>query len=153
MSGGDNGAVVDAAIADFFGAHRFTHQTRRELAEWLPEIAYRENVSVDGVINSEKIQAILNNEKLNAPQRAEKLREEFYRMRFPEFSKLQERWKRAASVANPSPSKVRFIPSPGFEKKRLEIRLTIENAEEAREIFGALSRIEPRVWDDLLLPR
>jgi hypothetical protein len=48
---------------------------------------------------------------------------------------------------------VRFIPSPGFEKKRLEIRLTIENADEAREIFRSLSKIEPGVWDELLFPR
>jgi hypothetical protein len=143
----------DAAIAAFLNAHKFTRQTRRELAEWLPEIACRENTTVDDIINSENIQSILRGEKLNAPQKIEKVRDALYRMRFPEYSKLQDKWKKSAAAANPAPSKVRFIPSPGFEKKRLEVRLTIENADEAREIFRSLSKIEPDVWDVLLFPR
>ena len=142
----------DAAIAAFLNAHKFTRQTRRELAEWLPEIACRENTTVDNIINGENIQSILRGEKLNAPQKIEKVRDALYRMRFPEYSKLQDKWKKSAAAANPAPSKVRFIPPPGFEKKRLEVRLTIENADEAREIFRSLSKIEPGVWDELLFP-
>jgi len=149
--GGDN--PDRKTIDDFLNAHRFTNQTRRELSEWLPEIAYRENVSADGIINGEEIQAILNSEKLNNPQKLQKIRDELYRRRFPEYSKLQEQWKKAAASANPFPSKVRFIPSPGFEKKRVEVRLTIESAEEAREVLSALSQIERSVWDGLLYPR
>jgi len=142
-----------AIIDDFLNAHRFTNQTRRELAEWLPEIAYRENISAGAVINGENIQAILKNEKLNNPQKFQKIRDELYRMRFPEYSKMQEQWKKTAASANPAPSKVRFIPSPAFEKKRVEVRLTIESAKEAKEILNALAQIEPRVWDELLYPR
>jgi hypothetical protein len=140
-------------VADFINAHRFTHQTQRELAEWLPEIAYREGVSATDVINGSTIRSIINNEKLNAPQKSKKIRDELYRMRFPEFSKLRDNWKKLAAAANPAPSKVQFTPSPGFEKKRLEIKLTIESAGEAREILTALSQTEPRVWDELLLPQ
>jgi len=139
-----------AIIDDFLSAHRFTNQTRRELAEWLPEIAYRENVSANDIINSANIQSILKNEKLNNPQKFQKIRDELYRMRFPEYSKMQEQWKKTAASANPAPSKVRFIPSAGFEKKRMEVRLTIESAEEAKELLNALSKIEPCVWDELL---
>jgi len=152
-NGIDTNRPNDTAAADFLNAHRFTRQTRRELAEWLPEIAYRENKTVDDIINGENILSILRNEKLNAPQKSEKIREELYRMRFPEYSKLRDRWKKSAAAANPAPSKVRFIPSPGFEKKRLEIRLTVESASEARDILASLSQIEPDVWDSLLLPR
>jgi hypothetical protein len=148
-----NGNADDAAIADLFNALRFTRQARRELAEWLPEIAYREGVTVGDVINRDIIQSILNSEKLNAPQKSEKIRDELYKTRFPEFSQLQDRWKKTAAAANPSPSKVRFIPSPGFEKKRLEIKLTVESPEEAREILESLSKIAPKTWEDLLFPR
>jgi hypothetical protein len=149
LSGGSD----DAAVADLFKTLRFTRQARRELAEWLPEIAYRENVTVGDVINRDIIQSILNSEKLNAPQKSEKIRDELYKTRFPEFSKLQDRWKKTAAAANPAPSKVRFIPSPGFEKKRLEVRLTVESPGEAREILESLSKIAPQTWEDLLFPR
>ena len=144
----------DKAVIDgFLKAHRFTTQTRRELSEWLPEIAFRENVSASDIINSENIQSILKSEKLNDPQKHQKIRDELYKKRFPEYSKLQEKWKKTAASANPAPSKIRFIPSPAFEKKHLEIRLTIKSAEEAKELLSALSKIEPRVWDELLWPR
>ena len=144
----------DKAIIDgFLKAHRFTTQTQRELAEWLPEIAIRENVSASDIINSENIQSILKSEKLNNPQKHQKIRDELYKKRFPEYSKLQEKWKKTAASANPAPSKIRFIPSPAFEKKHLEIRLTIKSAEEAKELLNALSKIEPRVLDELLWPR
>ncbi|MDR3012675.1 MAG: hypothetical protein LBU70_05620 [Chitinispirillales bacterium] len=138
---------------NFLNAYRFTRQTRRELAEWLPEIAYRENISVDDVINSEAIQSILRDEKLNAPQKHKKIRDILYRMRFPEFSKLQDSWKKNAAAANPAPSRIQFTPSPNFEKKKLEIKLTIENADEARELLALLLKIDPQIWDDLLLPK
>jgi hypothetical protein len=143
----------DAAIACLFNVLRFTHQARRELAEWLPEIAYREGVTVSDIINKDTIQSILNSKKLNATQKSEKIRDELYKTRFPEFSKLQDRWKKTAAAANPSPSKVRFVPSPGFEKKRLEVRLTVESPGEAREILESLSKIAPQTWEDLLFPR
>jgi hypothetical protein len=142
-----------AAIDDFLKAHRFTSQTRRELAEWLPEIAYRENASASDIINGENIQSILKSEKLNAPQKHQKIRDELYKKRFPEYSKLQEKWKKTAASANPAPAKIRFTPSPAFEKKHLEIKLTIQSAEEAKTLLNALSKIEPDVWDELLYPR
>jgi hypothetical protein len=151
--GDHNGADNDAAIAGLFNMLRFTHQTRRELAEWLPEIAYRENISIDSIINNSNIQSILQNEKLNAPQKSKKIRDVLYRMRFPEYSKLQARWKKTAAAANPAPSKVQFIPSPGFEKKRLEIKITVDSPDDAGEILKSLSKINRQVWDDLLLPK
>ena len=140
-------------LADFLNTHRFTHQARRELTEWLPEIAYRKNVSVEDIINGSEIQSILRNEKLNAPQKSKKVRDTLYKMRFPEYSQLQERWKKTVAAVNPNPSKVQFTPSPGFEKKRVEIKVTIEDAEEARKIFKSLAKIEPHIWNEILLPQ
>jgi hypothetical protein len=148
-----NGYDDNTAITNLFNTLRFTRQTQRELSEWLPEIAYREDTTVDNIINNDKIQSILNSEKLNAPQKSKKIRDIFYKMRFPEYSKLQDRWKKTAVAANPDPSKVQFIPSASFEKKRLEVKLTIENPVEAAEILKSLSRISPQTWDDLLFPR
>jgi hypothetical protein len=153
MNAGRRDNQDKATIDDFLKAHRFTTQTQRELTEWLPEIAYRENVPVGAIINSENIQSILKSEKLNAPQKHQKIRDELYKKRFPEYSKLQEKWKKNAASANPAPSKIRFAPSPAFEKKRLEIKLTIQSAEEAKELLNALSKIEASVWDELLYPR
>jgi hypothetical protein len=142
----------ESALDDFINAHRFTSQTKRELMEWIPEIAFRENISVDDVVSSEAIQFILQNPKLNAPQKHQKIRDEMYKKRFPEFSKLRDRWKKIAASANPNPSKIQFIPSPGFEKKRLEIKLTVENTDEALEVLKSLSKIPLYVWDELLCP-
>ncbi|MDR0305668.1 MAG: hypothetical protein LBI42_02400 [Chitinispirillales bacterium] len=140
-------------IDDFFKKIHFSHQARREIAEWVPEIAYREKSDVRNILEKESIQMILSSEKLNAPQKAEKIRDELYKMRFPLFSDMQKRWKKAVNAANPSPSKVQFIPSPGFEKKRLEIRVTVGNADEARKIFASLAEMENDKWDEIIFPK
>ena len=39
-----------------------------------------------------------------------------------------------------------------FEKNRLELRITITEAEQARAIFSRLSELEPDDWNRLLYP-
>jgi len=141
------------AITDFFTKIPFTRQTQREIAEWVPEIAYREKTCVKNIFEREIIQDILNSEKLNNPQKSQKIRDELYKMRFPLFSQMQKRWKKAAADVNPDPSKVQFIPSTGFEKKRLEIRVTVGSADEAAKIFSSLAKIESGRWDEIIFPQ
>ena len=149
MSKSEHNEII---VDDFLNGNRFTKQTRRELKEWIPEIAYRENISVDDVINGDVVQKILRDEKLNNPQKYKKIRDALYRMRFPEFSRLRDCWKKAAAAANPVPSKIQFIPSPAFEKKRMEIKLTAKDTAETLELLKSLSKIKQEVWDILLLP-
>ena len=139
-------------IAEFFEKISFTRQTQREIAEWVPEIAYRENTAVKDILEGENILAILHSEKLNNPQKSQKIRDELYKKRFPVFSQMQTKWKKAAAAVNPDSSKVQFIPSPGFEKRRLEIKVTVENGEEARKLFNSLAQIDISKWDEIIFP-
>jgi len=140
-------------IAEFFEKIPFTRQTQREIGEWVPEIAYREKVSVKDILDGENILSILHSEKLNNPQKSQKIRDELYKKRFPMFSQMQTKWKKAAAAINPNPSKVQFIPSPGFEKKRLEIKVTVESGEEAGKIFNSLAQIDVDKWDEVVFPK
>ncbi|MDR2728692.1 MAG: hypothetical protein LBB56_06120 [Chitinispirillales bacterium] len=140
-------------IAGFFEKIPFTRQTQREIAEWVPEIAYRENTSVKNILDGEDISAILQSEKLNNPQKSQKIRDELYKKRFPLYSQMQTKWKKTAAAVNPNPSKVQFIPSPGFEKKRLEIKVTVETGDEAGKIFSSLARIDASKWDEIIFPK
>ncbi|MCL2689236.1 MAG: hypothetical protein FWE57_05245 [Chitinispirillia bacterium] len=139
-------------ITQFFEKIPFTRQTQREIAEWVPEIAYRENKSVKNILGDESILSILNSEKLNNPQKSQKIRDELYKKRFPMFSQMQTKWKKAAAAVNPNSSKVQFIPSPGFEKKRLEIKVVVESGDEARELFNSLAQIDAGKWDEIIFP-
>jgi len=139
-------------IVEFFEKIPFTRQTQREIAEWVPEIAYRENTTVKSILDGENILSILHSEKLNNPQKSQKIRGELYKKRFPMFSQMQTKWKKAAAAVNPNPSKVQFTPSPGFEKKRLEIKVTVENGDEAGKIFGSLAQIDTAKWDEIIFP-
>jgi len=140
-------------IAEFFEKIPFTRQTQREIAEWVPEIAYRENTTVKNILDGENILSILHSEKLNNPQKSQKIRDELYKKRFPMFSQMQAKWKKAAAAVNPNPSKVQFIPSSGFEKKRLEVKITVESGDEARKIFYSLAQIDTDKWDEIIFPK
>lgn len=140
-------------IAGFFEKIPFTRQTQREIAEWVPEIAYREKTTVKNILDGEEILAVLHSEKLNNPQKSQKIRDELYKRRFPLFSQMQTKWKKAAAAVNPNPSKVQFVHSPGFEKKRLEIKVTVESGDEAGKIFSSLAQIDNGKWDEIIFPK
>ncbi len=140
------------AILELFSELGFSRQMQRELVEWIPEIAFRNRISVKSVLENEKLTSILQNQKLNTPQKMQKIRDEIYIQRFPFYSKMQNNWKSKAACANPHPSQVHFIPSPGFEKRKLDMKITVKSAAEAKAILDNLASLPSDTWEELIFP-
>ncbi len=141
-----------SAILDFFRRYRFSRQTQRELLEWLPELAFRENRSVRELLNSEWLKQIENNEKLNGPQKIEHICTAIFNRRFPLLARTKAFWKDLAATLNPDPSNVTFRHYEAFEKNRLEIKVSLSSAAEAKNIFSRLSGISEQQWSRLIYP-
>jgi ParB-like nuclease domain len=135
-----------------------SQQTQRELLEWLPEIAFSRNMSVSDLLKSKEICGIMADKTLNAPQKIEAVRDLAHSWKYPLYSGALKNWKQTASatsraiVENEPSSQVIFLPSPAFEKNRLEIRISISHAKAAKEIFERLSRIPQSTWAHLIYP-
>ena len=137
---------------------KLSQQTQREFLEWLPEIAFSRGIPVSDLLQSKEITAIMNNATLNAPQKIEAVRDLLHSWKFPAYSEALKTWKQTAAATsravleNEPSSRVVFMPSPAFEKNKLEIRISIAHARAAKEVFEGLSKIPQSTWAKLIYP-
>lgn len=140
------------ALLKLFATLKLTRQQQRELLEWLPEIAYSESVSVEQILAGNDICCIVNNEKINPPQKAQKLRDKIYERRFPNLVKVKKEWNNLVNKVNPDPSKVHFTASEAFEKNKLEVRITLNDAKKAVSLFEKFGKISEEAWRKMIYP-
>jgi ribosome maturation protein Sdo1 len=130
----------------------FTCQQQRELVEWLPEIAFAEEKSICALLKESQISEILQNQSINQPQKAQKIRDLIFEKRFPDLVALKQKWSYMVNKVNPDQRRIRFNVSEAFEKNRLEIRITLDEAEKATELISKLGSISKDTWERLIYP-
>ena len=140
------------ALIGLFSLLAFSRQMQRELAEWLPEIAFLRKMALSTLLGSGSFADILADTRLNDPQKTAKIHDEAHSLRFPLYSETKKKWTEQARRINPDPSKVFFQPSPYFEKSSLEIRIKTEDAEEIQRIVRQLASIDLYKWQELIDP-
>ena len=139
-------------LITLFSAIPFSRQMQRELAEWLPEIAFNREISLPRLFQTERLTAILNNTRLNTPQKAAQIHEMAYEMRFPLYVKTKNSWNTHSRHLNPDPSHVSFHPGAYFEKNQIEIRIKADNGASLQELMGRLAAIDTDGWWKLIDP-
>ena len=143
---------------DVFRGMDLSMQTQREFIEWLPEIAFTRKITVSGLLNSKEIQRIINDKIINNPQKIDAIRSLLHSWKFPFYCDALKKWKKLAAATSKSvlenepSSKAVFVPSPAFETNKLEIRITLNHAASAREIFKKLSDVPQTTWSQLIYP-
>ena len=140
------------ALITLFSAIPFSRQMQRELAEWLPEIAFNREIPLLHLLESESLAAILNNTRLNTPQKAALIHELAYEMRFPLYVKTKNSWNAHSRRLNPDPSRVSFHPSAYFEKNQIEIRIKADDGTSLQELMSRLAAIDADRWWKLIDP-
>jgi hypothetical protein len=139
-------------LLNLFSTLQFSRQMQRELAEWLPEIAFIKKISLIDLLASLPFASILSDKKLNNPQKIAKIHDLAHDLRFPLYSATKKMWTEQARQINPDPSKVTFQASPYFEKDSLEIRIKAEDAEEIQRIIQKLGSVDLVKWQELIDP-
>ncbi len=140
------------AFLSLFSKVSFSRQQQRELIEWLPEIAFTEQCSVHALLGEITITEILENGSINQPQKAQKIRDQIFKKRFPNLVELKQRWSALVNKVNPDPARIHFNVSEFFEKNRLEVKLTLNEAQKAGELFAKLGSISNETWEKLIYP-
>lgn len=145
------GPDVDS-ILELFRTIPFSRQMQRELVEWLHEIAFTERTTMIELLASEKFSRIPAETRLNQPQKAAKFHETAHDSRFPLYARAKKLWSENVRKINPDPVSVSFQSSPFFEKRGLEVRIKLKNAESAVELMKNLALIKPDEWRQLIDP-
>lgn len=136
----------------FFEGLKLSHQMRRELIEWLPEIAYAEKCSVVDILGSEDLESVKNSKKLNNPQKLSKIREILYNRRYPELSQIKREWVDLTRSISPDKNRVQFKADPYFEKSEIELKLTAGNTKELKSLLEKLLDVDDKTWDKVIDP-
>lgn len=138
------------SLLEFFSTFSFSYQTQREMLDWLSEICYRDQIGLKDLLD--EVDPIVSDTHFNVPQKIEKVREHFFIRKFPLYSGALEKWRRDALRLNPDKRFVQFAPCPGFEKNRLEIKLTFTDPNLAADIARRLGAITLDQWESLISP-
>jgi hypothetical protein len=152
------GSQDQAAFLAAFRGIDLSLQTQREFLELLPEIAYSRKMTVSELLQSEVIQKKIDDKILNNPQKIEAIRALLHSWKFPLYDDTLKKWKKLAAATskavleNEPSSKVVFTPSQAFEMNKLEIKITINHATAAKEIFQKLSEVPQKIWSHLIYP-
>ncbi len=147
LSESDAGALIN-----LFSLLSFSRQMQRELAEWLPEIAFIRKISLKALLASETLSGVIIDTRLNDPQKTAKIHDHAHAMRFPLYTEAKKNWTEYVRKANPDPSVITFHASPYFEKNALEIRIKAADAEKVRHSIRQLAAIDPEEWRKLVDP-
>jgi len=125
---------------------------QRELAEWLHEIAYLQKIPLPDLLRSENMAGIIHDKRLNNPQKAARIHETAYAIRFPLYSKVKKAWLEHSRKTNPDPSRVTFQASPAFEKNSLEVRIRVSDGPSMHTIAQKLASVDLDTWQKLIDP-
>jgi hypothetical protein len=136
----------------FFQRLQLSLQTEREFLEWLPEIAWSGKKSIAAVLADDEISRDKNDTVLSAPQKIQKIRTHIFALRFPQYDAAMKKWKQIAAKTFGGTSGVSVVPSPYFEKNRLELRIGLSGPEEASTVLGKLAAIPGSTWEALINP-
>jgi hypothetical protein len=139
-------------VTDLFSKLAFSRSMQRELAEWLPEIAFIRKTGLPELLGSGRFAELLGDTRLNAPQKAAKIHEEAHVLRFPLYSEVKKSWGEKARRINPDPSSVSLQGNPFFEKNGLEIRIKTDRSGELQKILRQLASVDLNDWQELINP-
>jgi hypothetical protein len=136
----------------FFEGLQLSLQTEREFLEWLPEIAYSGNRTLAAILESEDLTKVKNDIVPSAPQKIQKIRAILFALRFPNYDAALKKWKQISAKTFGETSGVSVVPSPYFEKNRLELRISISGPSEALAVLEKLALIPVGTWESLIDP-
>ena len=111
------------AFAHLFEQLRISSNKQKEIVTLVKEIARRENIALQKVIEDERVEEIIINEELDRNQKAQKIRTILRQWRFPRITKAAntfETHRKKLKLGND----IKLIPPKEFEGTTYTLNLT-----------------------------
>ena len=113
---------------------------QRELVDLITEIAKRDGLPIQTLIDHCRIREILDQELLSTPQKAQQLRHFLKTERFPALVEAQKQYQEALRELRLSP-RVQIQPPPFFEGKTYQVTLKIDSRRQLRALRSELDKV------------
>lgn len=139
-------------IIDTFSDLMLSLQHQRDLLQWLPEIAYTRQCSIEALCSDKAVAQLCSDNTLNGPQKIARIKSHFHSLRYPSLDRMQRKRRRLVSQHNPDTSRVKFTHAPAFEKDGCTVTVSLCFGDDAPALFSRLAGIERSVWNELIAP-
>ena len=118
---------------------RLSLNRQREIISHVSEIAFRDDITPDQVINV-YLNEVMNDDDLDRNQKTQKLRKLLKQIRFPELSKVEENFTKNVKKLNFGKG-IQLVPPSNFEGTDYMFQLTFKGLNEIYSIQSNLNRI------------
>lgn len=126
-------------FVDIFFKLRLSLNRQREIISHVSEIAFRDDITPDQVINV-YLNEVMNDDDLDRNQKTQKLRKLLKQIRFPELSKVEENFTKNVKKLNFGKG-IQLVPPSNFEGTDYMFQLTFKGLNEIYSIQSNLNRI------------
>jgi ParB family chromosome partitioning protein len=143
--------AIGAVLSSLFNDLKIGINKQKELLTHITEIAAREDIAIDRLVNEKPIQDILYSGDADRAARAARIRLYLKRRRYPEMSKVEDDF---ASHLNmlALPASMTLLPPKHFEGSQYTVSIRFANKQELRECHERLGDIIDHPALNQLLP-
>ncbi len=131
---------VGGRFAEIFNAFKLSLNKQREILTLVEEIAAREDISIQGLLEEKEIKDIIAVDNLDRTQKTRSLRQYLKRRRFPEISRAEVAFEKRVKNLKLGPD-IQLIPPKNFEGQTYTLQLRFENLTDLKARKNVLDRL------------
>lgn len=114
---------------------------RRELKELINDIAHRDDLEYNKILQSAELENIITNGKLSGPQKLAEIKKTLFKKRYPMYSKAMDEFNRQLKELKIS-NNIKIKPTPFFENNKLHVEFSYSSGEKIDEIIKSMKKLE-----------
>jgi hypothetical protein len=130
----DGGALERLAFA-----LKISENHLRDLMDWLEEVALRDGVSVQAVLNAKIVDDIATDPRLGRADKLKRIKEHVRRLRFPRLAETEDSIRAKIRELKLAPE-IRLNVAPGLEGGNLHVEFSADNYDEFKHLAEKLKQ-------------
>ncbi len=132
-----------SALFSLFQELKIGKNRQKEILRLLNEIKHITDREPLEILHSDKVQDIIKNEKLTPPVKVERLVTFLKKLRYPRYSKTEEKFLSLKKELKLPPT-IRLSPPPFFEGRKFRLEFTFSSQKEFNHILTTLMKIKEK---------
>ncbi len=109
----------------------------RDLMDWLEEVALRDGVSIQAVLNAKAVDDIATDPRLGRADKLKRIKEHVRRLRYPRLAETEDAIRGKIQELKLHPE-IRLSVAPGLEGGNLRVEFSVANYDELKRLAEKL---------------
>jgi hypothetical protein len=130
-------AADGAALERLAFALKISENHLRDLMDWLEEVALRDHVSIQAVLNAKVVDDVATDPRLGRADKLKRIKEHIRRLRFPRLAQTEDLIRAKIQDLKLAPE-IRLSVTPGLEGGNLRVEFTAANYDELKRLAEKL---------------